>query len=148
MVTIQELASRFLQYFQYQTRGEEHRYTLSDDAPQELRSLVEQAAGELPGDEWRYRFTYDALGVIARAECAEEECIETEIDSNELPRWLRSHPSRAVYVNTGIRDTTGLPDSEQFDIFEVIRVGYYLERNGVYWFVLDSLRRLTGGALA
>ena len=144
MIAIQELASRFLQYFECDEHGDERCYRLREDSPHELRSMVEQLSGDLVHDEWRYRFIYEALGVIACTECPEENCVESRVADDDLPRWLRSHPSRVRYVNNGVRETSGLPDADQFDIFEVIRVGYYLERNDVYWAVLEHMRWLTG----
>jgi hypothetical protein len=93
------------------------------------------------GDDWRYSFIWEALTVIAKSESPEEACIETDVDNRDLCDWLTSDPSRINYVNQGVRNVTGLPDIDQFDILEVVRTGLYLERNGVYWAVLGYLRQ-------
>jgi hypothetical protein len=143
--SVQELARRFLPYFRYRRWADHHGYVLRDDTPRELWDVVDSVTADVHDDEWRHRFIYEALKVIAASECPEEACIEATVEDDELPRWLGSNPIRGEYINTAVRDTTGVPDAADFDIYEVIRIGYILERNDVYWRVLGYLRRISGG---
>jgi PAS domain-containing protein len=141
MATVQEWAARFLPCFLPRPHGDQQRLILNDDAPVEAKKLVEFATADRMGDDWRYSFVWEALTVIAKSESPEEACIETDVDDRDLCGWLASDPGRIDYVNQGVRDITGLPDIDQFDILEVIRTGLYLERNEVYWAVLGYLRQ-------
>jgi hypothetical protein len=108
--------------------------------PVEAQRLIQQVA--TTADSWHYRFIWEALNAIMTSECPEEDCIEREVDNADLCAWLAADPSRASYVNRGVCEIAGLPDTDQFDLFEIIRTGLYLERSQVYSTVLGYLYML------
>jgi len=115
-------------------------WTLSADAPEELRDLVAAAQGDYFRDPWRYDFIVQALNVIAVADNPDAVELDNTISNLGLLEWFASSPSRAGYVDKVIEDY-GLPAG---GIMDAILCGQAREEEEVFQIVLEEIRELTG----
>ncbi len=127
------------------TRGDETIVTLRDDAPDWVRNLVYRAHGDMLPDDYRYRWTRDALECIE--ESGEEsrddlddyagEFADTAVDVYTGARlaWLASHLSRPGYCDEAADDL----GADGLDTVERIGLGQYVESREVFELVANAL---------
>lgn len=116
-------------------------WTLSPDAPAELRELVVLAQGDYLRDAWRYDFIVQSLNVIAVVDNPDDVELANTISNLGLLEWFASTPARAEYVDQGVQEN-GLPAG---GIMDAILFGQAREEEEVYQIVLHEMRKLTGG---
>jgi len=143
--SLQRKASEFAQWFEMRTerRWRTERlsfWTLSADAPDELRDLVGAAQGDYFRDPWRYDFIVQALNVIAVADNPDAVELANTISNLGLLEWFASSPARAGYVDKVIEDY-GVPAG---GIMDAILCGQAREEEEVFQIVLEEIRELTG----
>jgi hypothetical protein len=139
MKTIQELAKEYLNYFD-QKEGENglSTYTWKDEAPQELRGLIQEAHGDMMPNDYKYNFVVESLEAIAEDR---EDSIEADIYNRDLLNWLSSHLDRPAYCDQYVEEYGGI-DTKNFSIINLISSGQHLEKLEVYHSVLRSLEEI------
>lgn len=146
-LTVQELASMYVKYFETAKRGNQEEFIrLKEGAPSELKDLIRDAhEGMLPDDE-TYRFIHDAMLIIADIEDTDEphEQIDSDVDvyNSDLLAWVSSNLARAEYVDDAVKDF-GYP--EEGGLFKALMMGQYKEREEVYYSVLKGLQKIIEG---
>jgi hypothetical protein len=139
MKTIQKLAKEYLNYFdQKEGKNGLSTYTWKDEAPQELRELIQKAHGNMLPNDYRYNFVVESLEAIAEDR---EDSIEADIYNRDLLNWLSSHLDRSAYCDQYVEEYGGI-DTKNFNIINVISGGQYLEKLEVYHSVLHSLEEI------
>ncbi len=138
------LAEQYRPLFEKRERSEgEEYFRLSDDAPEELESLVQEAHGDFLPDDWRYRLIWEALISLEEAEPEDEpledlyQWIEADTYTSDLLKWFGSNSRRIAYVDEA-RDHFGCENFES--VIDEIRVGQEREKHKVFFEVLNGLR--------
>jgi hypothetical protein len=143
--TIQDRAREASEWFETATRESGDEFLrLRDGRPEWVQDLVFAAhgAGEFMPDDYRYRYTFEALEAIAESDDPEDgahEFADEAVDVYTGARlgWLASNLRRPSYCDTA-RDEFG----EQLghsDIVGIIGMGQYVEALEVYGEVLRAL---------
>lgn len=138
--TVNELAREALEWFETGTRdnGEEFVKT-KNGRPEWLEALILNAHGDMLPDDYRYKFIRDALQYISdQDEDTDLDCpeIEADIYTSDLTKWLHSRNDRVYYL------TEALETFEMRDGFVALQSAQIIEKEEVYWSVLESLREL------
>jgi|GEM_PF-5098671 len=99
-----DLAREYLGWFETAIREDGSKYfRLKSGAPNGLKDLIRVTHDEMFPDDWRYKFIYEALTIIAEYEGNNiwEMIYEIEPDhrDSELVNWLGSHSWRPAYVD-------------------------------------------------
>jgi len=140
--TVNELAKEALKSFETGTRDNGEKFVKTKDGrPEWLTNLIFTAHGGMVPDDHRYKFIEDALIIIANNDQeAELDCpeIEADIYTSDLTKWLHSRNDRVCYL------TEALEEYEIKDGFQALQSAQLLEREEVYYSVLNSLRELCG----
>ena len=130
--TVSELAKEALEWFG----------TINDGRPKWLpmwlTDLILAAQGDMMPDDYRYKFIEDALEIIAEADDNSLDCpeIEADIYTSDLTKWLHSRNDRVYYL------TEALETFVMRDGFVALQFAQIIEKEEVYWSVLESLREL------
>ncbi len=139
-----ELAKEYRHHFKKRERSDgEEFFCLSDDAPEELETLVEEVHGDFLPDDWRYRFIWESLIQIGEAEPEDEpledlyQWIEADIYTSDLLKWFGSNTQRIGYVDEA-RNEYGCEHLDS--VVDEIRVGQEREKHEVFFSVLNSLK--------
>jgi len=138
--TVSELAREALEWFETDTRdnGEEFVKT-KEGRPDWLENLIFTAHGHMMADDYRYKFIENSLQYIAdQDEDADLDCpeIEADIYTSDLTAWLNSRDDRLCYLTEAL-ETFGMKDG-----FSALQAAQIIEKEEVYWSVLESLREL------
>jgi hypothetical protein len=138
--TVNELAREALEWFETGTRdnGEEFVKT-KEGRPEWLESLIFTAHGDMMPNDYRYKFIEDALQYISDQDEDEDlGCPEIEADTytSDLTKWLNSRNDRVYYLSEA------LENSDITDGFQLLMMAQSIEREEVYYSVLNSLREL------
>lgn len=154
--TIQELAGEAARWFETARRatgdtdtgpredGELYVRT-KEGAPEWVRELVWHAHGDMLPDDYRYRWTSDALDAIAEWMAGwEEDPSDSDADFDDGAvdvytagrlAWLGSNLNRTSYVDEARDELGPFPG-----VVEEIGAGMYLEAREVFALVVDALR--------
>lgn len=140
--TMHDVARRAVSSFETARRRDDSQYSrLKDDSPQWLHELVFQAHnnGQILPDDWRYRFTVDALSHIADADHGAtrtdlRDDIEADVYISDLTNWLGSHTIRLGYCDEALTmlGRTGT-------LSQLLAEGQILERQEVFDIVWSTL---------
>ena len=140
-MTIQELAKKYRGFFERKRREDGTSYLCcKENAPDELRELIQKAHGDMLPDDYRYEFVAMVLLEIAEWDDDIEELVdELEPDNSyyDLMQWFTSHSNRHKYVNEA---TAEFGHAE--DIMDDIANGQLLEIKEVFYSVVESLARI------
>jgi hypothetical protein len=136
----QELATACLKFLKNVdgTAPNEHRYTLTDDAPEWFGDLVRECHFGLLPNDWSFRFVRDSLMLC---ENCDSDGPQVDIDS-EYPytadrlNWFASSLDRPAYCDE-FAEEFGSPAATVLD-----RVGQGM------WYELDSVAQRVWSALA
>lgn len=157
MTTVQQLAAAYLDQFESLERDNFSTYKRKDDADDRLQELCYAAHDDMMPDDYKYNFIVDALGMIADAdEDADLDDLYTEIEADvynsNLLHWLSSNLNRADYIYHYIEEF-GFPgikikhydqlDTSEFNFFNLISNGQWMEKVEVFNSVLASLIEIT-----
>jgi len=138
---IQKLAEEYCKMFKEKKKGDGTDYIcLKEDAPSELRDLVQNAHGNSFPDDFIYEQILICLCMIAEAEDEEEleePSIEADIYNRDLLNWLSSSLTRHNYVDLAVRDY-----GHGLSIIDDIMAGQVQEKTDIYFNVLDSLKKI------
>lgn len=138
MKTINELAEESLEWFVTDTRDDGEKFTKTKDGrPKWLTDLIFTAHGDMMPDDHRYKFIEEALELIADQD-ADIDCpeIEADIYTSDLTKWLNSRNDRVYYLSEA------LENSDITDGFQLLMMAQSIEREEIYYSVLNSLREL------
>ncbi len=121
-------------------------WTLSDDAPEWVKEMCQQAHGDFLPDDYRYEFIQEVITLISAGEEEDDYDslsdvvgeIEPDIYNNVLTHWLASNLNRAQYVDEAI-EQFGLSGG----IFALLSSGQVLEKQEVFQLVLEFLSEKT-----
>jgi hypothetical protein len=129
--------------FQTARRGGAASVRLGGAAPRWLTELVIEThrEGTMPPDDWRHRFTRDALLRIANTapgRSRDDLCsdIEADTDGRDLINWLGSHVSRLAYCDEA------LEQGECDSTWQLISDGQIREKREVFGVVWAMLLRM------
>jgi hypothetical protein len=141
MQTVPELATQYLAYFELKERTNGDKfYCLTDNRPDKLYELVQQAHGDFIPDDYKYEFIHDALTMLSEVdnEATEDDMqelgyhIEADYYTSELLKWVSSHGARIAYCDDAIE--------QGIDSFtNVLMTAQQVERQEVYAEVLTIL---------
>jgi len=132
-MNIQEKAAEVLEKFHTKTRGEAEIWVTDDES---LREMCHKAHGDMMPDDQKYRFIVDALATMADADDPDCPTIEADIYTSELTAWLASSNSRVDYL------TQALEEYGAKDGFNALAIAQTIEREEVYFSVLESIRAM------
>ena len=138
-MTIQEKATLALKYLTTRSRDNGSRFICqTDDAPDWMNTLCQEAhSGDLP-DDYKYEFIKDALEIIAEYD---EDAYHTKVDESvdistyKLVQWLGSTANRCVYVDNAVEEFGHSKDGIAGDL----ALGQFNEREEVLQLVLSQL---------
>lgn len=146
LITVQDLASKYLKYFETKKRKDDDEYiVLKDGTPQELKDLAYAAHQGMTPDDYKYEFVQAALRIIADKEDEDlnepHEQIDGDVDvyNSQLLKWVSSNLGRSEYVDEAVKTFGGYPEE---GLFKALMYGQYAEREEVYFNVLGSLREI------
>jgi len=138
--TVNELAREALEWFEIGTRDNGEKFVKTKDGrPEWLEALIFNAHGDMSLDDYRYKFIKDALQYISdQDEGADLDYpeIEADIYTGDLTAWLNSRNDRVYYL------TEALEEYEIKNGFQALHDAQIIEKEEVYWSVLESLREL------
>lgn len=141
---IRELAGQAYDAMERATRDDGTEYVRkSDDAPEWVASIIQDAHGEMFPDDWRYACIREAFGAIHDNtghtddldETVHEFADDADVYNSDLLTWVGSHATRAGYVDEARQEF-----GEARDFYHSIQMGQYQERAEVYAAVLQGLR--------
>lgn len=136
--TVNELAREALEWFESGTRDSGEKFVKTKyGRPDWLGNLIFAAHGDMMPDDYRYKFIEEALDLIANQDidldCPE---IEADIYTSDLTKWLHSRNDRVYYLTEAL-ETFGMKDG-----FQALQSAQIIEKEEVYWSVLENLREL------
>ena len=135
---VNELAREALEWFETGTRDSGEKFVKTKDGrPEWLTDLIFTAHGDMMPDDHRYKFIEEALDLIANQDVdLDRPEIEADIYTSDLTAWLNSRNDRVYYL------TKALEEYEIKDGFQALQAAQIIEKEEVYWSVLESLREL------
>lgn len=133
-MTIQTIAGEALSFFVTKYRDGTPFWTISDNSPDWLRTLVYAAHGEFIPDDWRYNFIHRALNSIDD-DGDEATAPEPDVYTHELTGWLHSRADRYGYCDTAQEEF-----GPSLSLLDTLTRGQFAEIQEVFESVYDSLQ--------
>lgn len=144
------LATEYRDWFKLankQQEGVDDFYVLNDDAPDELKQLIDRVHGEESNDRWLYRFTFDAFATLTNIDEADADqdfeewgyqLVQADICTYTKFIWL----SENVEAVDQYVEEWGLPKREDFVLSRLVSVAQVIKKREVYFTVLSWLKTL------
>lgn len=132
MKTVQKIADEAARWFRKDDQTD--RFFLKDGAPCWIADLVHKAHGNYLPDDYRYRFTYEALDALSTCEDPGDVSMEPDVYTNQLTGWLHSNANRIYYLNAALQEFG--PFNEGFDLLSAAQL---LEKDEVLSIVRQYL---------
>ena len=129
----------YSQYFITKTRDSGESFIcLTDQAPEELQSLVEEAHEGMLPDNYKYQFLLESFQSLEDREYNFDhtrEAIESDVYYRDLLTWVSSHVDRPSMCDEAALDL-GAVDA---DLMYLIALGQQQEKSRVLEHVIDFL---------
>lgn len=138
---IKELAKLAISYFETKQRDDGINYwTTKENRPEWLQTLIRVAHFDMLPDDYKYSYILDSLYIITEDSEEDEYALLIDVDvyTSDLTGWLASHIGRVEYVDRALEDNIPEPAS----IVDLLQTAQYLEREEVFYSVLDSLKNV------
>lgn len=146
-MTIQDLATEALGFFERFTRGEgdgsddNPPLYKTEDQPEWVTDLCREAHDDGGGsmsmlpDDWRYSFIVEVLGTLEDHDDPDEarDSLEADVYTSEITAWLHSRNSRYGYADEAVEQGLIGDDS---DTLARLMMGQLTEK----WEVFESVR--------
>jgi hypothetical protein len=126
--TLQSLAETTRKYFTTDTRTDGTEFIKgSDDAPEWVKEMCQDAHGKMFPDDWRYAFIVEALDALADHDDPDDISMEADIYTHELTAWLASRVDRSCYCDQAMEEY----GSKFPGVFAVLSLGQIAEKEEV-----------------
>lgn len=141
---LQEIAKRILNQFESGQRNDGSEFiSFKDGTPEWMINIVHEAHGDMMPDDYKYRFSHDAIDWIAEGNDPESPNIEADPYTGELIKWLGSHVGdRPNYVDEAVEE---YGHSDQGLVGDLMS-GQAKEKDEVYHIVLQELQKIQEGS--
>lgn len=136
--SLQDLAGFYEGFFFKKKRDDgEEFWLVKDDAPEELKTLIQEAHEDMFPDDYKYQFIREALTDFSSYEDPDEviDYIEADPYTTGLTHWLSSNINRVYYL------TEAIEQFEPKDGFQALTMAQYEEKREVYSSVQNSLEK-------
>lgn len=144
------LASLAAAHFVHKKRDNGDEFWCLDDArPDWVQALCYAAHDGMSPDDHKYEMIYGALSRISEAsddtdldDLAHEFAdAEPSVYNAAIAAWLASDLARGFYVDQAVEEY-GVRDGRDFNIYDLIKQGWYVEARDVFSLVMEELQRV------